>query len=204
MFSGHAILDEDPKLYVMAARALMLPGNGCSPIASSNWYSHMAASLRQNVAISEVIMRDMPDPLHARESMWIPFIKDELKPDERTIIVGHSSGAVAAMRLLEEVKVRGVVLVAACHTDLGDEHERSSGYYSRPWLWDKIKSNCDWILQFHSPDDPFIPTHEADHIAQCLDLVSGESYFNLPGHSHYFTAKHVKPVIEAITRKLEC
>ena len=40
----------------------------------------------------------MPDPNVARESIWLPFIRDVLKADERTIVVGHSSGAEAAMR----------------------------------------------------------------------------------------------------------
>ena len=37
------------------------------------------------------------------------------------------------MRLLEQDRVRGIILVAACHTDLGDEHEKASEYYNRPW-----------------------------------------------------------------------
>ena len=35
------------------------------------------------------------------------------------------------MRFAETRRVRGIVLVSACVTDLGDENERSSGYYSR-------------------------------------------------------------------------
>ena len=33
-----------------------------------------------------------------RRSIWLPYMKDELKVDENTIIIGHSSGAVAAIR----------------------------------------------------------------------------------------------------------
>jgi hypothetical protein len=47
--------------------------------------------------------------------------------------VGHSSGAEAAMRFAEGRRVAGLVLVAACHTDLGLPSEAVSGYYSRPW-----------------------------------------------------------------------
>ena len=43
-------------------------------------------------------------------------------------------GAEAGMRLLETTRVLGLVLVSACHTDLGVESEREAGYYSRPWL----------------------------------------------------------------------
>lgn len=34
----------------------------------------------------------------ARESIWLPFMEKELRCDEETLIIGHSSGAAAAMR----------------------------------------------------------------------------------------------------------
>ena len=35
------------------------------------------------------------------------------------IVIGHSSGAAAAMRLIEDTRVAGVILVAGYHSDLG-------------------------------------------------------------------------------------
>ena len=58
--------------------------------------------------------------------------------------------------------MRGAVLVSACHTDLGDENERESGYYTGEWQWERIKANADWIVQYGSADDPFIPKEEMD------------------------------------------
>ena len=55
----------------------------------------------------------MPDPITARRSIWLPFMKDELGVDEQTIIIGHSSGACAAVRFAETNKVAGIVLVGA-------------------------------------------------------------------------------------------
>ena len=121
-------------------KVIILPGNGCVPIKKCNWYQSVHDSLvRQGV---RVLMRDMPDPI-AREKFWIPFTKNELQCDERTIIVGHSSGAECAMRYMEQYKVLGAFLVSPCVTDLGSEHERASGYYDRPWLWDKMKENSE-------------------------------------------------------------
>jgi len=34
----------------------------------------------------------------ARESIWLPFMEKDLRCDEETVIIGHSSGAAAAMR----------------------------------------------------------------------------------------------------------
>eukprot|EP01043_Picozoa_sp_COSAG02_P003349 COSAG02_NODE_81_length_39811_cov_51.728898_31_plen_131_part_00 len=36
--------------------------------------------------------------------------------------------------------------------------------------WSKIRANSDWIIQFHSTDDPFIPPEEARHVAKSLQL----------------------------------
>ena len=110
------------------------------------------------------------------------------------ILVGHSSGAQAALRYAELYSVRGVVLVSATYTDLGDAGERASGYYpqpgsseggeSNPYLFDEMKKNCKQWHQFHSDDDPFIPLHEAERIRDGLGLK--DTYYMLPGRSHYF------------------
>ena len=55
----------------------------------------------------------MPDPVTARRSIWLPFMKDELGVDEQTVIIGHSSGACAAVRFAETNKVAGIILVGA-------------------------------------------------------------------------------------------
>jgi len=68
------------------------------------------------------------------------------------------------MRFAETNKILGSILVGACYTDLGDEGEKASGYYSRPWEWDAIKGNQRWIVQFASIDDPYIPIKEARYI----------------------------------------
>ena len=41
-----------------------------------------------------------------------------------------------------------------------------SGYYNRPWLWEQIKQNTQWIIQFGSTDDPFIPFSEQQQVAE--------------------------------------
>ena len=113
-------------------RVVIAPGNGCSPIEDANWYTWCAHELRKTGLFKEVVCRSFPDPYAARESVWIPFLLNECGADASTIIIGHSSGAEAAMRLLENHQLHGCVLVSACHTDLGIENERRAGYYNRP------------------------------------------------------------------------
>ena len=37
--------------------------------------------------------------------------------------------------------------MSAYTTDQGDATERASGYFNRPWEWDKIKQNAGFIIQ---------------------------------------------------------
>jgi hypothetical protein len=59
-------------------------------------------------------------------------------------------------------------LVGAYAIDLGDPEEKTSGYFTEPWDTDAIKSNQEWIIQFHSTDDPYIPDHEGQVVHQLL------------------------------------
>ena len=191
-----------------ALRCVIVPGNGCTGrVADANWYGWLENELKSESQFREVVLPEtMPDPVGAKESVWVPFMRETLKVGADTVVVGHSSGAVAAMRLAEETRVAALVLVSACHTDLGDPGERAAGYYARPWRWDAIRANAGRIVQFHSDNDPFIPdtarsrrpsiapsmrrapdavvqTQEARHVAENLQ----SEYSELPGRSHFFT-----------------
>lgn len=115
-------------------RIVIIPGMGCVPVLECNWYAWLQQTLEKDFNDRvKIVLEDMPDPHGARESQWLPFIRDVLKFDEKTILIGHSSGCAAIMRILEKDKIRGAILVAAAYTDLGDEGERESEYFNRPW-----------------------------------------------------------------------
>eukprot|EP00039_Didymoeca_costata_P033621 m.43280 g.43280 ORF g.43280 m.43280 type:complete len:201 (-) comp9962_c0_seq1:222-824(-) len=179
--------DHQPPL----TRAVIVPGNGCDGnVLDANWYGWLCRTLNKSGVLDEVVCKTMPDPYKARRSIWIPFMKDDLKIGQDTIAIGHSSGAVALMRFAEEHKVGMIVLVSACYTDLGEENERQAGYYPSPdgkenqWKFEAMKENCSKIFQFHSNDDPFIPLDEARRVQK--ELVSEENYFEPPNRSHFF------------------
>mmetsp|Transcript_32486 Transcript_32486/g.73637 ORF Transcript_32486/g.73637 Transcript_32486/m.73637 type:complete len:342 (+) Transcript_32486:99-1124(+) len=166
-------------------RCVIAPGNGCTSTRGSNWYGWLEEQLCKEGLFEEVLCRDFPDPYDARRSIWLPFLRDELRVGPDTVLVGHSSGAEAAMRFAEENPVGGLVLVAACHSDLGDDGERASGYYppsGGEWQWASIRRNAGWVVQFHSQDDPLVPVDEGRSVAK--ELCS--DYHELEGHSHFF------------------
>ena len=176
---------------------IICPGNGCSNIRQSNWYGMLYEQLiKRDIPC---ICNDFPDPLHARRDQWIPFIRsmanEHATSNDQVVLVGHSSGAQAALRYTEKYPAVGCVLVSATYSDLGDAHERASGYYpqpgsggnkneTNPYLFDAMKANCPMWYQFHSDDDPFIPLREAEKIRDGLGLT--DTYHMLPGRSHFF------------------
>jgi predicted alpha/beta hydrolase family esterase len=179
------------------SNVIIVPGNGCTPVKNCNWYMWLKTRLEKDFQVKvNMELHSMPDPIKAREEIWLPHIRNKLQCGENSVLIGHSSGAEAIMRfaffflnihksnlnrLCETDKVLGLVLVSACHTDLGMESEAISGYYNRPWKWNDIRKNCSFIIQFHCRDDPFIPIEEARHVATNLK----SDYHELDGEGHF-------------------
>ncbi|MEK6888225.1 MAG: alpha/beta hydrolase [Candidatus Aenigmatarchaeota archaeon] len=180
-------------------KVMIIPGNGNTDI-SENWFPYVKKKLEE--LGMGVIAKNMPDPDIARKEFWIPFMEKQLKGDENAILIGHSSGAVAILRYLENHKALGAVIVGACYTDLNDEHEKLSGYFNDKWQWDKIKKNSQWVIQFASTDDPYIPIEEARFIK---NKIGSEYYeFKNQGHMGADVNKTEFPeIVEIIKRKLD-
>lgn len=153
-------------------RAILIHGNGGGK-PTDNWFPYLQRELEKIGIKTEA--PQFPDADLARASYWIPFLKETLKADENTIIIGHSSGAIAAMKFAEENRILGSVLVGAYHSDLGIEKEKLSGYFNAPWDWNAIKMNQRWIIQFAGVNDPWIPIEEARFIHKKLDTDYHES-----------------------------
>ncbi|TPX58027.1 hypothetical protein PhCBS80983_g03425 [Powellomyces hirtus] len=183
-------------------KAIIVPGNGCDDIRDACFYESLAKDL-QSTFPGGVTLRDFPDPYVAREGIWIPFILNELGCNEDTVIIGHSSGASAAMRLIEKNKVFGVVLISAALTDQGIENERLSGYYSRPWEWTAMKQNTQFILQFASEDDQLVSIVEQREVARELNGERSE-YVEYLDQGHFITdevpqvAQQIKQTIQKV------
>lgn len=181
-------------------KIIIIPGNGGAHIETDHWYAWVRDELKNKGY--EVIAEDMPDPVMARANIWLPHIEQVYKADENTIIIGHSSGGVAALRYLETHKLRGAIVVGINYGDLGDAGEKASGYYDAPWQWDKIKENAGWIAQFASADDPYIPVDQPRLIHEKLNT----EYFELSDRGHFMIEqnplnKTFPEIIELIVSK---
>lgn len=178
---------------------LLIPGNGGAgkDILSANWYGWFAKSIDEDLKRSEkaqVIAENYPDPFVAKNTEWLPHITHLIAGDSaNTVLIGHSSGALAAMRMAESTTLRGIILVSPAYTDLGDENERASGYFDTDWDYGKQVENAGLIHIFHSEDDHLIPVDEARYVASNMKkeagtrgMVNKVEYDEMKDHSHFF------------------
>ncbi|KAF9164235.1 putative hydrolase rbbp9 [Actinomortierella ambigua] len=190
------------------SRILLVPGNGNNRVETSMWYPSVVKRLAEakDAQSGEPLfpggyeLRTFPDYLLAREHIWTKFMEEELRIGENDVVIGHSSGAAALLRYAETRKVKGIVLVSAYHSDLGDDIERASGYFNRPWKWDDIAKNAEWIVQFSSPSDHLVPIDEQRFVSRQLN---GVDYIELPGRGHFISDRTFPELVEKVKEHMK-
>ena len=158
-------------------KAMIIPGNGNEDV-NCMWYPYVKDKLKKEGF--DVVLENMPDPELARRKYWLPFIEKKLEGGNNSLLIGHSSGAIAILRYLETHTCDIAVLIAVYHTDLGYESEKISGYFDTPWDWDRIKKNAKRIIIFASRDDPHINIDEPRFVKEKLHAEYHE--FEDSGH----------------------
>lgn len=177
-------------------KVIIIPGNGGATM-DDHWFPFVISEFaRHGVA---VVAKNYPDSFLARRQYWLPFIEDVLKADESTILIGHSSGAEAAMRYAEDHRILGSVLVSPCHTDMGNPGETISGWYDGEWKWEKIKNNQNFIIQFSSRDDPIVPIDEQDFVRNQLQL----EYHEFADRGHFIGVTLFPELVDAVMENIK-
>lgn len=159
-------------------KVILIHGNG-GGTGQDHWFPYIQRELKNRQI--ECIAPDFPDSKLARSKYWLPFLEKELSADKDTILIGHSTGAVAALRYAENHQILGSIVIAVYYTDLGYESEQQSGYFNQPWDWASIKQNQQWSVVISSNNDPYIPITQPKLIAQKL----GSEYIELPNKGHF-------------------
>ncbi|MGL5825303.1 MAG: RBBP9/YdeN family alpha/beta hydrolase [Nocardioides sp.] len=161
-------------------RVVLIPGNAGASV-DGVWFPSLRRRLIDHGL--EVVARDFPDPLMGRSRYWMPFLINEIVPDASTILVGHSSGALAALRYGEIAPLLGTVTIGAHHTDCGYRRERRSGFFDDPWDWAAIRSHQRYVGQIHATDDPWVPFATAKELHELL----GSEFIVFDEHGHFGT-----------------
>lgn len=152
-------------------KIVLIHGKNTDP--TKKWYPWLKEEAKNNkIDFIAPILPHSNDPIMDE---WLAKI-DDSKPDEDTIMVGHSRGGVAILRWLEKqepkIKVKKVILVATNSGRLCDKpiaSETNYGFYTKEgYDFEKIKNHCSDFVVFHSKDDPWVPFSAGENNAQGL------------------------------------
>ncbi len=177
----------------MNTRFIFIHGND-----TDHWSGRWGSWLKEELEKLgfDTFFETFPDSIIARSEYWLPFLKNHVKAGSNDVLIGWSSGAVAAMRYAEENKIKGSILIAPSYTDMGDSLEKQSGYYDNPWNWESIKNNQDKIALFCGDNDPYIPQADFQFIATNLNA----EIITVPGAGHFLDQNIFPELIEYITK----
>ena len=134
--------------------------------------------------------------------VWVPNLPHTHNPDTRemtaflvdnkdwdfsnNLIIGHSSGSVEVLYLLQalSVKVKTAVLVSSFDKAVPGMEEQHALVFQHPFDFKKIASSAEKLLFVHGDDDPWCPVAGAKHLA---DETGGELIL-VPGGKHFSTS----------------
>jgi len=162
-------------------KALILHGTDGSSL--ENWFPWLKQQLENKGY--EVWCPNLPGADRPSIEKYNKFILKSLpfEIDKETILIGHSSGAVAILGLLdsmpEDTFVQACYLVGSFKDDLGWNILKD--LFVRPFNFSGIKLKSRLWYFIHSDNDPYCPLEHAQYLHSQL----GGDLIVLPGQKHF-------------------
>ena len=158
---------------------------------TGNWFPWLKGQLEKKGY--KVWVPDLPDSEHPNVKRYNEFIfaNKDFEFNKDTVIIGHSSGAVEILGLLqnlpEDVIVNKSILVSVFKDNLGDKD--FDGLFEEPFDFEKIKKHSREIIFIHSDTDPYCPMEHAEYLSGKvggkLIVIKGQGHFNLEKGPQY-------------------
>lgn len=139
---------------------------------TKKWYPWLASEMKKFGI--DLVAPTLPNSTDPTLQEWLTEL-EKTKPDEDTILVGHSRGGVTILKWLEVLAagmhVRKVILVAANSGDFKNKDLRKNGksfYSENGYAFEKIRSHCNDFVVMHSRDDQWVPFEAGEENASGL------------------------------------
>ena len=143
-------------------KAYLIHGWGGNP--ENCWFPWLKTELEERGY--EVTVPAMPNTDNPVIESWVGKLNEIIKPDENTILIGHSIGTQTILRYLQNAshKFAGIFLVAA-FVNLKNLEDDEAKKTAEPWLttpinWDAVKEHTNRSVVFLSDDDEFVDTYD--------------------------------------------
>ena len=178
--------------------ALILHGTGAD--SSSNWFPWLKEKLEKKGY--KVWVPELPNTTNPNAAVNTKYVLDSWKFDKDSIVVGHSSGAVLILYILQNlpqnITIDRAFLISAFKDDLGWPNLKN--LFSELLDWNKIKKQAQKIVLLHSDNDPYVPLDHAKFIAKKLNaeliVKKGQGHFNLEVGAEYAQFPTLLKIIE--------
>ncbi len=152
--------------------------HGFGGIPNGGWIPWLMEELaKKKIYACALPMPESKKPVVVKWIEEISFAVDN-SPEDEIFIVGHSLGATAVLKYLENIKtnkkVSGVVLVSGLISPLESENEKSvyraiDSFVVPQINFEQIKTKSEKFIVLHSTDDPAVPFSHAEIISNNLD-----------------------------------
>lgn len=155
----------------------------------------------------EVIIPALPNPDEPTEEEWVKAALDATTYDERTILVGHSLGAVAALKVLEKLGspiARLVTVGGFISKDFKDNPRPFEKTFEWKFDGNTIRSNVKSITILHDPRDYAVSEAQAAELSTLLKTPltygqSNEPHFT--GETEPDVVMWLRPTIRVFTTR---
>lgn len=139
----------------------------------------------------DVVCPQLPEPENPDPDAWTKALLEVAAPlDKDTIIVGHSLGGAAALRLIEAAEARttphALVLIA---TPWMIRDEKFRGFFMSELDFEVLMWRASKIVVMHGNDDAIIPVDHGKRLADALHAA----FIPVDGVGHFQGAEY--PVI---------
>jgi predicted alpha/beta hydrolase family esterase len=168
--------------------AIILHGTANTP--KGNWFKWLSVELEDRGY--EVWLPQLPDADVPNADKYNKLLLNNgFNFNEETLLIGHSSGAVSILNLLQELpgrtQIKAAFLVGAFSGPLDKINRRE--LFPKSFDFKEIKTRCSKFVFIHSDNDPYCPLDGAKYLAKELNgeliVKKGQGHFNLENGPQY-------------------
>lgn len=171
--------------------AFIIHGTGGSP--EWNWFPWMKDQLEQQWY--QVVVPRLPTPHWQSLESWTETFQSYIDDiNSETIFVAHSAGPAFVLSILERISTP----IKACYfasgflelIQLPEFDLLNETITSRQFDWEFIHKNCPYFYMCHWEDDPYVPFHNVEILAENLwievDIIEWGGHLSIEsGYSQF-------------------
>lgn len=167
-------------------KLILLHGTGASP--EHNWFRSVERTFTSPPYEWQVWVPQLPNTDQPSGTEWVKHViaNAPFELNERTVVVGHSAGAVAALMLAQTVK-RPLGAAFAVGMPKDNEYlkwEANARLFDQPFNRDALRRGAGYLAFIHSDNDPYCPAEQTHEVCDALDA----EWIMLPGQDHFSTS----------------